>query len=318
MTAAPAAPAAHPPLPATIEDFLEYCLIEEGLAGLTVRTYRQVLRALAAWLGPAATVADLTRPAIRRWQHTLISERKLDHATYVKYVSALRSFLGYAREEGLTELGAADARLPKSHVDLDAVQPLTSDEVAALVRAADASTPWGRRDRAILALLYSSGMRVAELCSLDRKQIRAEQLGAADLMELAIVGKGRRPRVVFLDSTAQSLLADYVATRDDEFPALFRPYRGKARPDGRLTPRMIQTAINRYAKAAGLASTPTPHTLRHSFAIHALQGGADTRVVQAFLGHSSLATTQRYTKITDRFLRESYQQSHRPLALPTA
>jgi site-specific recombinase XerD len=300
-----------------IDEFLDYCLIEAGLAPLTLRTYRQVLSALARWLGPSATVDQLDRSAIRRWQHVLMTERGLDQTTYVKYISALRSLLTYLRAEKLTDLSADDARLPKGHIDLHAVQPLTRDEVAALVGAADAATPWGRRDRAILTLLYSSGMRVAELCALDRKQVRVETLGAHGLVELPIVGKGRRPRVVFIDEVAQALLAVYLATRDDEFPALFRPYRGRIRPDGRLTPRMIQAAIDRYARLAGLSASPTPHTLRHSFAIHALQGGADTRVVQAFLGHASLATTQRYTKITDRFLRDSYQRSHQPLPLPT-
>jgi integrase/recombinase XerD len=302
-------------LTAAIDDFLQYCLVEQGLARLTIRTYRQVLTALATWIGPEATVADLSRALVRRWQQELVGGRGLDHATYVKYLSGLRSFLGYLREEGLTELTPEDARLPKGIVDLSHVRPLTPEEVAALVRAIDVGTPWGRRDRAILALLYSSGMRVAELCSLDRRQIRSDRLGEADLMELPIVGKGRRPRVVFLDRTAQTLLADYLARRDDDYPALFRPYRGKIRPDGRLTPRMIQTAIAAYARAAGLVDTPTPHTLRHSFAVHALQGGADTRVVQAFLGHASLATTQRYTRVSDRFLRESYRASHRPLDL---
>lgn len=306
-------PVARPSLTAAIEDFLQYCLIEHGLARLTIRTYRQVLMALAAWLGPEATVDALTRPAVRRWQQELVGARGLDHATYVKYISGLRSFLAYLREERLTDLTPDDARLPKGFTDVSHVQPLTPDEVAALVRAVDPGTPWGRRDRAILALLYSSGMRVAELCSLDRRQVRGEALGTTDLLELTIVGKGRRPRLVFLDQTAQRLLADYLATRDDDYPALFRPYRGKIRPDGRLTPRMIQTAITTYARAAGLPTMPTPHTLRHSFAIHALQGGADTRVVQAFLGHASLATTQRYTRITDRFLRESYRASHQPL-----
>ncbi|MCC6628985.1 MAG: tyrosine-type recombinase/integrase [Chloroflexi bacterium] len=310
------APAGVASLIAVIDDFLEYCLIEEGLAALTLRTYRQVLRALATWLGPEATVAHLTRPTIRRWQHVLMTERGVDQSTYVKYVSGLRSLLTYLRAENLTELSADDARLPKGHLDLHAVHPLTREEVVALVGVADDSTPWGRRDRAILTLLYSSGMRVAELCALDRKQIRVDSLGGSVPVELAIVGKGRRPRVVFIDQPAQALLAAYLATRDDDYPALFRPYRGKARADGRLTPRMIQTAIDRYARAAGLASSPTPHTLRHSFAIHALQGGADTRVVQAFLGHASLATTQRYTKITDRYLRDSYQRSHQPLTLP--
>lgn len=308
-------PLERPTLLAAIEDFLQYCLVEHGLARLTIRTYRQVLTACAAWLGEGASVDALTRPAIRAWQQELSGERGLDHATYVKYVSGLRSLLAYLREERLTDLTPDDARLPKGFVDLSAVQPLTPEEVAALVRAIDPDTPWGRRDRAIVALLYSSGMRVAELCSLDRRQVRIGALGGGELVELPIVGKGRRPRLVFLDGTAQALLATYLATRDDEYPALFRPYRGKIRPDGRLTPRMIQTAIAAYARAAGLPSTPTPHTLRHSFAIHALQGGADTRVVQAFLGHASLATTQRYTRITDRFLRESYRSSHRPLDL---
>jgi site-specific recombinase XerD len=319
--AAPQGPngAAAPPspaLPTLIEDFLEYCLIEHGLARLTVRTYRQVLTAFATWLGPAATLADLTRPAVRDWQRHLIAERALDHDTYVKYISALRSFLGYLHEEGLTDLTNADVRLPKAQADPEGVQPLTAEEVVALVRAVDPETPWGRRDRAILALLYSSGMRVAELCALDRRQVRLDRLGGADAFELPIVGKGRRPRLVFIDRPAQTLLVDYLATREDDYPALFRPYRGKARPDGRLTPRMIQTAIARYSRAAGLAAAPTPHTLRHTFAVHALQAGADTRVVQAFLGHASLATTQRYTRVTDRFLRESYQKSHRPLDLP--
>ncbi|HEY8475306.1 MAG TPA: tyrosine-type recombinase/integrase [Chloroflexota bacterium] len=302
-----------------VREFLDVALVEEGLAPRTVATYRQVLAAftgfVAAWRGEAFAPERLDREAIRAFQHHLVVERGLDEATYVKYVSALRSFLAFLHEEGRTPLGRDDARLPKQHLDLSSIKALSLDEVEALLRAPDPRTPWGRRDRAILAMLYSTGMRVAELCALDRSQVREDLLGQAPVYELPIVGKGRRPRVVFLDALAQALLRQYLETRDDDFPALFRPYRGRATEEGRLTPRMIQAALARYARQAGLATTPTPHTLRHTFAVHKLQAGADVRIVQAFLGHASLSTTQRYTRVTDRYLREAYLEAHRPLAL---
>ncbi len=296
-----------------IEEFLSHCLVEEGLAPITVRTYRQVLNALARWVegrtGQGFCVADISRATIREWQRYLVTERDLDDATYVKYVSALRSFLSYLHDEGGTELTRDDARLPKTHLDLSSVKALAVEEVAALLSAPDPTTPWGRRDRALLALLYCSGMRIAELCALDRRQVPLAALGKEAVLELPIVGKGRKPRVVFVDELAQRLLGEYLESRTDELPALFRPYKGPP-GDGRLTPRAVQGALKRYAQLVGLVSAPTPHTLRHTFAIHKLQAGADTRIVQAFLGHSSLATTQRYTRITDRYLRESYERSH--------
>lgn len=301
-----------------IEEFLDFCLVEEGLAPSSVRTYRQVLRSFEDWLkrrtGRQLSPEALSRSLIKAWQRHLVSERDLDDATYVKYVSALRSFLSYLHEEGGTGLTRDDARLPKSHVDVSSVKALSSQEIVALLTAPDPETPWGLRDRAMLALLYCSGMRVAELCALDRDQLPIEALGKAAVLELPIVGKGRKPRVVFVDELAQTLLREYLLARDDDLAALFRPYKG---PDGggRLTARSVQMAIRRYSRAAGLLSAPTPHTLRHTFAVHKLQAGADTRIVQAFLGHSSLSTTQRYTRVTDRYLRESYERSHMPAKL---
>ncbi|MDP9380043.1 MAG: tyrosine-type recombinase/integrase [Chloroflexota bacterium] len=280
-----------------------------------MKTYRQVLGAFAAWVegrtGQGFASGSVTRQLIKGWQRHLVSERNLDDATYTKYISALRSFLAWLHEEGGTELTRDDAKLPKSHLDLSSVKALAPEEVGSLLSQPDPETPWGRRDRALLALLYCSGMRVAELCALDRSQVPLERLGEAPVLELPIVGKGRKPRVVFVDELAQELLREYLSSRADELPALFRPYKGPP-GQGRLTPRAIQGAIRRYSRAAGLMSAPTPHTLRHTFAVHKLQAGADTRIVQAFLGHSSLATTQRYTRVTDRYLRESYERSHTP------
>ena len=304
--------------PESVEEFLSYCLVEEGLAASTVRTYRQVLCSLVAWVerrtGTGFALDSLDRAAIKAWQRHLVSERDLDDATYTKYVSALRSFLAYLHEEGRTELTRDDAKLPKSHMDLSGIKALSPEDVGALLSAPDVSTPWGRRDRALLALLYCSGMRVAEICSLDRDQVPLARLGEGTVLELPIVGKGRKPRLVFVDELAQALLRSYLESREDEFPALFLPYKG---PKGqhRLTPRSVQGAIRRYSRGVGLMSAPTPHTLRHTFAVHKLQAGADTRIVQAFLGHSSLATTQRYTRVTDRYLRDSYERTHTPARL---
>lgn len=301
-----------------VEEFLSYCLVEQGLAPSTVRTYRQVLCAFAAWVerktGVGFSPSDVNRATIKGWQRYLVSDRDLDDATYTKYVSALRSFLAYLHEEGATELTRDDAKLPKAHLDLTSIKALRAEDVGALLSAPDPETSWGRRDRALLSLLYCSGMRVAELCALDRAQVPLELLGKQSVLELPIVGKGRKPRVVFVDELAQTLLAEYLAGRSDDIPALFRPYKGPP-GEGRLTPRSVQGALRRYSKIAGLLPAPTPHTLRHTFAVHKLQAGADTRIVQAFLGHSSLATTQRYTRITDRYLRESYERSHIPVSL---
>jgi integrase/recombinase XerD len=310
--AAQRAEAGERPAIPVVDRFLDACLIEDGLSPASVATYRQVLYSFADWVTKRQGALDperWTAALIRGWQRHLVVERRLDDDTYVKYLSALRSFLAFLRADGLTPLTRDDVKLPKAHLDLSRVKALSLDEITALLDAPDHRTAWGRRDRALLAVLYSSGMRIAELCALDRGQVPERALGVAPTLEVAIVGKGRRPRVVFINSLAQERLAAYLALRQDEHPALFIAYRGPHPTTNRLTPRAVQQAITRYARQAGLATRPTPHTLRHTFAVHHLQAGADTRIVQAFLGHASLATTQRYTRVTDRFLREAYERS---------
>jgi integrase/recombinase XerD len=177
---------------------------------------------------------------------------------------------------------------------------LSIEELEALVAAPDPARTWGRRDRALFATFYSTGMRVAEALSRDRRELPLVRLCQSEVLELPIVGKGRKPRLVFLDRLAQELLHSYLTTRTDALTPLFRSYRGAAAPDRRLSARQVQHAIKQYALRAGLATVPTPHT----------------RIVQAFLGHASLATTQRYTAVRDPFLRRAYAAAHHPLHRP--
>ncbi len=306
-------------LTTAISDFLDYCAIEEGCTPSTVHTYRQVLHAFLKFarsrLGQEPQLESIDRALIRSFQRHIAVERSLDDDTYVKYCSVLRSFAAYLRENGLASISRDDIRLPKNYLDLSKVKALSVDDLVALLQAPDRSTPWGLRDRAIMAVLYSTGMRVGELCALDRQNVPEGLLGTQQVIELPIVGKGRKPRVVFLDRVAQELLAEYLHTRTDQYPPLFIAYRGQLAEEARLTPRMVQAAIARYAKMAGVAQRPTPHTLRHTFAVHKLMSGADIRIVQAFLGHASLSTTQRYTRVTDSYLKEAYLNSHKTLDL---
>ncbi|MBI2941623.1 MAG: tyrosine-type recombinase/integrase [Chloroflexi bacterium] len=303
-----------------VEEFLDDGVIEDGWSGKTVLTYRQALTALARWLvretGQPFAPGALDQRLIRAWQRHLRAELDVEDATYVKYLSALRSFLAYLRGTDQTALAPEDVKLPRGYTDVSHVVPLSIDELTALLAAPDPTKLWGRRDRALWALFYSTGMRIAEALGRDRRELPSDRLCRAAVLELPIVGKGRKPRVVFLDELAQRLLKEYLDRRDDDYPPLFRSYRGPAGPDRRLSARMVQQAIRDYAIAAGLATIPTPHTLRHSFALHKLEAGADIRIVQAFLGHSSVATTQRYTKVRDRFLRDVYERAHRAIPAP--
>jgi len=302
------------------EQFLDDGLIEEGWSPKTATTYRQVLNSLALWTVEQShqpfSPTSLTRAVIRDWQRELRTHRHLDDATYVKYLAALRSFIRYLRDTGDTELSAEDASLPRGYTDVSHVIPLSIEELTTLVATPSERTTWGRRDRALLATLYSTGMRIAEAVGRDRAELREPHLCDDDVMDLPIVGKGRKPRIVFLDMTAQHLLRAYLQSRTDQHTPLFISFRGPAGPDRRLSARQVQRALHDYAMEAGLTHIPTPHTLRHSFALHKLEAGADTRLIQAFLGHASIATTQRYTRVRDSYLHGAYEQSHRRIDLP--
>ncbi|HET7713194.1 MAG TPA: tyrosine-type recombinase/integrase, partial [Patescibacteria group bacterium] len=178
-----------------------------------------------------------------------------------------------------------------------------------LLSAPQISTPDGLRDKAILEMLFSTGLRVSEMTRLNRDQINL------DRREFAVVGKGGKERIVFLTDSAAQWIERYLAERKDDWKPIFIRYSGSTEPtkDGenmRLTPRSVQRIVEKYVKKMGIPVKASPHTLRHSFATDLLINGADLRSVQELLGHANIATTQIYTHITNKQLREVHQAFH--------
>ena len=183
--------------------------------------------------------------------------------------------------------------------DLDLI---TADELNRLMKSPAGDSLNELRDRAILELLFSTGLRVSELCSLNSDLDLTRD-------EFSVRGKGDKVRVVFLSPGAKKAVAEYLKKRGDMGEALFVGY-GVAQDAARLTPRSIERIVKQHAVKAGITRKVTPHTLRHSFATDLLDGGADLRAVQALLGHANIATTQVYTHVTDKHLREVHQAFH--------
>jgi site-specific recombinase XerD len=196
------------------------------------------------------------------------------------------------------------AKVAKSQVTF-----LNSDELERLLNQPSTEDINGLRDKAILELLFSSGLRVSELTGLDINHVNLK------LKEFTVRGKGQKDRPVFISDQAADCIQQYLDKRTDSLPALFISYSGRsvANTSGnyrRLTPRSIQRMIARYAILAGITKHVSPHTLRHSFATDLLMNGADIRSVQAMLGHSNIATTQIYTHVTDPHLKSIHQKFH--------
>lgn len=273
-----------------------------SLSARTLAAYGSDLRLFVEWVGRSSveSPAKVTRTLVRRYVAAL-STRQFARRTIARKVAALRRYFAWAIEQGLVDadptigvqVSAGQARLPRvlDRRELDALLdgPTSDDE----------PTWRKRRDDAVLEVLYGSGLRVSELCDLD-----VSQLQLADGAVL-VWGKGSKERRVPLSDLAVSALESWLAIRLDVVPAdsgamLFANERGK-----RLTPRDVRRVIDRRSP------TPThPHALRHSFATHLLDGGADLRSVQELLGHTDVATTQRYTHVSRERLRSAYQKSH--------
>ena len=302
-----------------IQEFLEYCL-DQNRSRKTVTTYQQVLEDLTRWFAGNAphvtSVSLMDRDTLHRYSRDLRlrgeNDEELSPRTRAKYLAVIRSMLRYFAQETDEQVLPRDrVNLPKVGDHLPAGVPTPEEVERMLVAAGDAGSSAGR-DRAIIALLFSTGLRIAELCALNRVDLREDDLGEDDVMEIGIVGKGRRSRVIFLSRRCQHIVKSYLESRSDAWPALFiRQRPGKAKvpgvqDDGRLTPRSVEKLVRRCALKAGLAEKITPHSLRHAFAIDLLLGGADLRTVQELLGHRSVTTTQIYTRLTNQSLREGF------------
>jgi site-specific recombinase XerD len=306
------------PLRAHIVPFLEYCEVEKGHASTTQKNYHQYLNLFLRWLGrttaPNLLPHELTPEHVWRYRlylahrYTTASGTHLSKKSQNYYLIALRALLDYLTERDIETLPASKVKLAKERDD-HTRSVLTLDDVEALLAVPDTDTPTGLRDRAILELLFSSGMRIAELTALDRNDLAALDDGAADrTYELPIVGKGKRVRTVFVSPKAAEWLRTYLASRRDAEKPLFISHRAPS--GGRLTQRSIQLMVARAARLAGLSQKVTPHTLRHTYATDLLSHGADLRSVQELLGHQNVATTQLYTHVTNKQLRDIHERYH--------
>ena len=299
-----------------IAEFLEYLEIQKGCSPLTIREYRHYLKRFHNWLteNSSATRPDeINLDLVRRYRLYLAHLRArdgvpLERVTQSYHIIALRAFLRYLLvQRDIPTLSPDKVELPKQ--GSRSVSFLNPDQMERLLNSPKISNNAGLRDRTILETLFSTGLRVSELVSLNREQVDLER------KEFGVKGKGNKIRVVFLSDTAAQWIERYLRSRQDDFKPLFIRYSGKvdARKNGekmRLTARSIQRIVAKYAKRAGLPIEATPHTLRHSFATDLLISGADIRSVQEMLGHESIRTTQVYTHVTNRHLKEVHKAFH--------
>ncbi|MDP4007377.1 MAG: tyrosine-type recombinase/integrase [bacterium] len=300
-----------------MKDYLEYSDVEKGLGYKSQETYARFLKKFSDWLSSqnlqTLKAHELTDKHI--WDYRLFlsqtlrktTKEPLKRSTQNYYLIALRGLLTFFTDRDVLSLPADKIKLIKEKEER-AVKFLSLDQLKKLLSVPNTTTPTGLRDKAILETFFSTGLRVAELVSLDKEQIK---LGPETQdLEIVIIGKGNRPRPVYISKRALHWLQEYLRARKDKEKALFINYKGPKDADRRLTARSVETIVKKYALQAGIPSFTSPHTLRHSFATDLLSQGVDLRLVQEFLGHKNIATTQIYTHITSKQLRELHHKHH--------
>jgi site-specific recombinase XerD len=286
--------------------FLEYVEIEKGRALNTVRNYDHYLDVFFEF-GKIKSPADITEDLLREFRLHLNRSKgvkvkgqaqgMMKKVTQNYYMIAVRSFLKYLRKRNVDVVSPDIIELAKTGSrDID---PLSGSELSRFLDAAKDNL----RDSAMLELFFSTGLRLSELCSLNRDIDLSKD-------EFSIRGKGDKVRVVFLSDRAKEKLRAYLKSRKDMAEPLFINESFRKTDDARLTPRSVQRIVRMYATKAGIYKKVTPHVLRHSFATDLLSNGADMRSVQMMLGHANIATTQVYTHVTDKQLREVHKKFH--------
>lgn len=296
--------------------FFEHLEIEKGRSMKTIENYERYLARFLSFadVSDPKKITDDTVREFRLWLNRQPSGTKdggrketLKKKTQNYYLIALRSFLKYLRKRGIESLSPERIDLAKvAERDLDLI---SESDLKRLLAAPNGSDLKSLRDRAILELFFSTGLRLSELCSLSCDLDLNKD-------EFSVRGKGEKVRVVFLSDTARTAIKIYLAKRTDMDDALFvnlaRASRNKTQKQktSRLTPRSIERMVKFYAAKAGISKKVTPHVLRHSFATDLLQNGADIRSVQMMLGHSNISTTQIYTHVTNKQLKDIHKKFH--------
>lgn len=307
-----------------MSDYLEYCEIEKNLSQSTIRMYHFYLSDFVFWISDflkkdSIDPSEITNDLVKKYRLDLNrrisnkSNESIKRSTQKNFLVALRAFLRYMVVEEQLEvmspeqviLGKAEDRVPKV---------LNEEQMRRLFEGQDLSKRSGIRDRAILETLYSTGLRVSELVKLNRDDVNLTS------GEFTVIGKGRKARTVYLSPAAREWIKKYLSIRGDDFKPLFVRYSGKHMEpndfDGeslRLTVRSVERMIKKYVGKSGISIDATPHTLRHTYATGLLKEGADLRSVQELLGHSNVSTTQIYTHITNRQLKNVHKLYHKDI-----
>lgn len=291
-----------------ISRFLRYLKVERNAADLTIKSYGEDLEALVEYLeavfGRLPTPSELTAQQLRQYVAAM-HEAQYAKTSISRRLASLRSFFRFAQREGLAEQNPAKP-LRNPRPDRKLPHFLSTDEIAKLLEAPPAGEPLGLRDRAILETMYSAGLRVSEVVGINDGDLDLE--GGL----VRVRGKGRKERLSPLGSHAIRAIEQWRAVRTLHA----REATGAAAPlftnkfGRRLTTRSVARMLEKQLAVTGLDSRTTPHTLRHSFATHLLDRGADIRSVQELLGHKSLVTTQIYTHLSTAGLREAYERAH--------
>jgi site-specific recombinase XerD len=296
-------------------DFLESLEVERNLSPLTIRNYSHYLRRFVDWFTVQGKT-DLTQldgDLLRKYRVYLSrfadeQGRTLSKKTQSYHIISLRSFLKWLVKHDAPVLHPEKVELPKS--ESIPMKFVSAEKMKILLKGPDLSEVKGLRDRAILEVLFSTGLRVSELVKLNRDQVDL------DRREFGVIGKGRRPRVVFLSEEAADWLRRWLDSREDNWRPIFIRFAGQ-KPDllsdgeeMRLTTRSVQRLVDRYSRRARLPVKLSPHGIRHSFATDLLSNGAGLRDVQEMLGHKNIATTQVYTHVTQPQLKKVHEQHH--------
>ena len=294
-------------------DFIEHMEVERGVSAHTARNYRLYIDRLVEFAGDIK-VSDINNELVRKyrlWLNRFVNFNgdDLSPLTQSYHLIALRNFLKYLQERDISSLEPTKVRLPKTA--RKQVSFLYTDEIKRILDEIDLSSNTSLRDKAIVELLFSSGLRVSELVNLNRDNVNTKR------REFMVRGKGSKDRPIFISEEAASSLDEYLGSRTDNLKPLFlNTSRNTGYEDNnsgdyrRISARSVQRIISKYSKLAGITKKVSPHTMRHSFATDLLINGADIRSVQSMLGHSSIATTQIYTHVTDAHLKEVYEKFH--------
>ncbi len=301
-----------------ITEFLENLQLERNVSPLTLRNYQHYLNRFTLWLDQASPTllndpAKINADCIRRYRIFLsrLQDEQgltLKRITQNYHLIALRAFLRYLVKKDIAALAPEKIDLGKA--ESRSLNFLNREQLFRLLNQPDTTTAQGLRDKAMLELLFSTGLRVSELVKLNRDKIDFKS------REIGIIGKGNRPRVVFISDAAANWLQQYLKYREDKYKPLFVRYSGKKSREGqgeegiRLSARSVQRAVEKYVRQAKLPIKITPHGIRHSFATDLLTAGADLRAIQEMLGHKNISTTQIYTHVTNPQLKEIHKKFH--------